>query len=148
MSEQAMKCPHCSVTFHFRPHITTGIGEDDNYRWLTMHEACPSCNRSIIKLLGGRKRGKRVPQIELLLYPGLNAKATPSEYTREWEKKNWKMIEKTEKSLAELNVEDAKNLVRFWLLQTLLPHVDPSEMEKMLRSARAFAMEHELRKRR
>jgi len=99
-------------------------------------------------LLGGRKRGKRVPEIELLLYPGVTAKATPSEYAREWEKKNWKMIEKTEKNLAELNVDDAKNLVRFWLLQMLLPHVDPSEMEKMLRSAKEFAMEHELRKRR
>jgi hypothetical protein len=99
-------------------------------------------------LLGGRKRGKRVPQIELLLYPGLDAKATPSEYAHEWGKQNWKMIEQTERNLAELNVEDAKNLVRFWLLQTLLPHVDPSEMEQMLRSAREFAMEHELRKRR
>ena len=57
------------------------------------------------------------------------------------------MMEETEKDLVELNVDDAKSLVRFWLLQTLLPHVDPSEMEKMLRSAREFAMEHELRKR-
>ncbi len=62
-----MKCPHCLFSYHDQMHeVHIGDGGNNEGYWLSRHQVCPECDRSII-FVEERKQSKTLK--EILVYP-------------------------------------------------------------------------------
>ncbi|MEO7529931.1 MAG: DUF4145 domain-containing protein [Sediminibacterium sp.] len=72
----AMKCPHCTVSFHAELDHTELQRGSDGY-WVAIHQECPECDKAIIFIKNSTGGSTR---LEYLAYPkGISRSPLPSE---------------------------------------------------------------------
>ena len=57
-------CPHCNIAFHAEVTVAA-VGEDADGYWRRAQTKCPSCNRWVIALHAGRRRGQFAGALDL-----------------------------------------------------------------------------------